>query len=235
MEIAIRSSDTVALLTGAGISAESGLKTFRDAGGLWEQYRIEDVATPEAFNNDPELVWSFYNQRRQQLALSAPNAAHYAITEFRHRFPNTYVITQNVDDLHERAGNVNVIHMHGSLSGIKCTKCSYRRIDLEPVNSVPLCPQCSSRLRPDIVWFSEMPYHMDSIMNIINICRLFISIGTSGTVYPAAHFIEIASGRGALTVLINKEYVHCSSEHFIEGSAAETLPVFLRSIGVNNG
>ncbi len=234
MKIAIGRTDTIGILTGAGISAESGLKTFRDSGGLWEQYRIEDIATPRAFNNDPALVWSFYNMRRQQLKSCSPNPAHYAITEFQKRFPNTHVITQNVDDLHERAGNINVMHMHGELSGIKCTKCNYRRSDLNVIEYVPLCPQCSENLRPDIVWFSEMPYYMDRIMDIISMCRLFISIGTSGTVYPAAHFIEIAAGRGAETVFINKEYVHSSAGHFIEGSAAETLPIFLKGIGVNN-
>lgn len=234
MQISIRSDSTVVILTGAGISAESGLKTFRESGGLWEEYNVYDVATPEAFAANPELVWEFYNKRRQQIINAKPNDAHRAITDFQSRFPGTFVITQNVDDLHEKAGNMNIIHMHGELNSIKCTSCSYSRKDLSPVSGIPVCPECSSPLRPDIVWFGEIPYHMQDILRLLSTASLFIAVGTSGTVYPAAQFIEIASAAGAETVYINKEYVKCHSSQFIQGSASEKLPELLSSIGAYN-
>lgn len=224
MNISIKTTDTVVILTGAGISAESGLKTFRENSGLWEEYNVYEVATPEAFAANPLKVWSFYNMRRQALHAVKPNAAHMAITDFQKIFSKTSVITQNVDNLHERAGNVNVLHMHGKLSSIKCIKCGYNRDDLDPVEDIPQCPQCGSMLRPDIVWFGEIPYYMEQIMHLLSVCRLFISIGTSGTVYPAAGFIDIAKQFGAYTLFLNKEPISSPSiDYMLTGMAGDLL------------
>lgn len=224
MNISIKTNDTVVILTGAGISAESGIKTFRDNNGLWEEYNVYEVATPEAFQSNPSRVWSFYNMRRQALRDVVPNKAHYAVTDFQEIFPNTHIVTQNVDDLHERAGNVNIIHMHGTLSAIRCISCNYRRDDLDIVEGVPLCPKCGSPLRPDIVWFGEMPYFMERIMHLLSQCTLFMGIGTSGTVYPAAGFIDIAKQFGAKTLFVNKEpIINPSVDIMYTGNAGKLL------------
>ncbi len=185
----------IVVLTGAGISAESGVPTFRGADGLWEGHRIEDVATPDAFARDPALVQNFYNLRRRFLPTVVPNAAHLALARLEQNFTGELlVITQNVDNLHERAGTKNLIHMHGELLKVFCTGCNHRQrwqLDLSVDQG---CGHCGSKgtTRPDIVWFGEMPYAMDRINAALQQCDLFVSIGTSGQVYPAAGFVQTA-------------------------------------------
>lgn len=186
--------EKIVILTGAGISAESGLGTFRDQGGLWAQYRIEDVATPEAFARDPALVQGFYNARRAQAAAARPNAAHQALARLqRNRPAEVTIITQNVDSLHEAGGARDVLHMHGRLDKALCAACGYRwQAPLEMKVEEP-CPDCRSpSARPDVVWFGEMPYHMPEIYDHLASATIFAAIGTSGQVYPAAAFVHEA-------------------------------------------
>lgn len=203
-------SQRIVILTGAGISAESGIRTFRAADGLWEDHRIEDVATPEAFVRNPALVQRFYNQRRAQLQAPAirPNAAHLALARLeREHAGEVLVVTQNVDDLHERAGSTRLLHMHGELLSVFCTASSRRFRWHDAVQAETPCPCCGQpgHLRPDIVWFGEMPYHMERIMAALARCTLFVSIGTSGNVYPAAGFVQEAGAAGAHTIELNLE------------------------------
>ncbi|MCJ9428354.1 NAD-dependent deacylase [Kordiimonas marina] len=182
----------IVILTGAGISAESGIMTFRDAGGLWEQQRIEDVATPEAFVRDPARVQAFYNERRAALYTVAPNRAHEALARLEREYPGTVtIVTQNVDDLHERAGSSRVVHMHGELRKVRCRMCGNVIEWEDDVEEDSGCPDCCTvgRLRPHIVWFGEVPLYIDEISSLLEEADLFISIGTSGEVYPAAGFV----------------------------------------------
>ena len=197
----------IVILTGAGISAESGIDTFRSEGGLWEQHRVEDVATPEAFVRDPELVLRFYDMRRAAIQTKAPNAAHHALARLEREWPGRVtVVTQNVDDLHERGGSRNVIHMHGEHLSVWCTACDSRHRWTAPLLDRPPCPTCgASTLRPDIVWFGEVPYEMDVIQSVLAQADLFVSIGTSGAVYPAAGFVRLARELGAQTLELNLE------------------------------
>lgn len=195
----------IVILTGAGISAESGLGTFRDSGGLWAQHSIEDVATPEGFARDPALVHAFYNARRQQAAVALPNAAHQALARLQADLPGEVVIvTQNVDALHEAGGALDVLHMHGTLAGALCDACAHRWPAPETMNPGELCPGCGrASARPDVVWFGEMPYHMEQIMDHLAAADIFAAIGTSGQVYPAAGFVQEAAAAGAHTVEMN--------------------------------
>lgn len=199
--------EKIVILTGAGISAESGISTFRDEGGLWAQHAIEDVATPEAFARDPDLVHRFYNARRAQAAEVAPNAAHLALSRLQERHRGEVVIvTQNVDALHEAAGSRAVLHMHGALAGALCARCEARW--RAPMVMCPrdACPVCAAQsTRPDIVWFGEMPYAMEAIWQHLEEADVFAAIGTSGNVYPAAAFAQHAGRAGAHTVEINLE------------------------------
>src|SRR4029079_12386394 len=198
----------IVVLTGAGISAESGLATFRGEDGLWEGHRVEDVATPEAFQRDPTLVHKFYNARRAQLGEVEPNAAHRALAKLEADWPGEFLlVTQNVDDLHERAGSKRLVHMHGQNTVAWCLGCDQRSRWTEPMSEASSCPACSEtgRLRPDIVWFGEMPYAMDRIDAALRECDLFVSIGTSGAVYPAAGFVQTARYCGADTLEMNLE------------------------------
>ncbi len=198
---------SIVILTGAGISAESGIATFRDKGGLWENVNIEDVATPQAFRKDPARVHAFYNGRRAGLAGVKPNAAHFALARLEQEFDgDLVVVTQNIDDLHERAGSEKLIHMHGELNSVLCTMCEQRSAWSGDTTAASACPACGSvgHVRPDIVWFGEMPYHMNAIYRALTRCDLFISIGTSGNVYPAAGFVEEVR-RKAHTVELNLE------------------------------
>ena len=197
----------IVILTGAGISAESGLATFRGPDGLWEGHRVEDVATPEAYARDPALVHSFYDARRTRLGEVEPNAAHRALARLDAEWPGELlIVTQNVDDLHERAGAERVLHMHGELKSAWCLGCDVRVRWERDLGDHPPCPQCgAARLRPDIVWFGEMPYRMDEIYAALRRSDLFVSIGTSGPVYPAAGYVQTARYRGARTVEINLE------------------------------
>jgi NAD-dependent deacetylase len=197
----------IVVLTGAGISAESGVPTFRGPDGLWEGHRIEDVATPEAFDLDPGTVLRFYDARRRALARVAPNAAHRALARLEGALGDgLLVVTQNVDDLHERAGSRNLVHMHGELRRALCVACGARPEWDEDLAGRPSCPTCGQRmLRPDVVWFGEMPYELDRIEQAIVACDVFASIGTSGVVYPAAGYVALASAFGARTVELNLE------------------------------
>lgn len=183
----------IVVLTGAGISAESGVKTFRDHNGLWENHSIEDVATPEGFSRNPQLVYRFYNQRRSQLKEVHPNPGHFALQKLEMNFPGNFtLITQNVDNLHEKAGSRNIIHMHGELSKGRCLHCENVFETYEDFDSTHSCEKCQKigGLRPHIVWFGEMPFFMDKIHELLQDCDLFMSIGTSGVVYPAAMFVQ---------------------------------------------
>ena len=195
----------IVILTGAGISAESGLGTFRDEGGLWAQHRIEDVATPEGFARNPQLVVDFYNARRAQAAEATPNAAHVALAQLEAAMPgDVLIVTQNVDGLHEKAGSSNVLHMHGQLDSALCAACDHRWEATLKMTVGQTCPACNQpTARPDIVWFGEIPYYMEEIEMRLSKADIFAAIGTSGNVYPAAGFVQAAAAYGALTVEFN--------------------------------
>lgn len=227
---------SVVVLTGAGISAESGIRTFRGSDGLWENHRVEEVATPEAFHRNPALVHRFYNRRRQSLLDGIqPNPAHLALAEFSRQFAGRLtLITQNIDNLHEQAGSADVIHMHGELLKIRCLH-SNRLFDCrEDIDSATLCRCCnlSHTLRPHVVWFGEMPLFMDQIESALLQCDLFVSIGTSGNVYPAAGFFDTARQYGAQTVELNLEPSAnrraFGAGHY--GPASEVVPDFFASL-----
>jgi len=226
--------NSIVVLTGAGISAESGIKTFRAADGLWEDHRVEDVASPEGYARDRELVLRFYNQRRTQLLSDEvqPNPAHRALADLEASFPGNFtLVTQNIDDLHERGGSDNVLHMHGELLKMFCTACQQVSEIRRNIESNDLCQDCQSpTLRPDIVWFGEIPYHMDEIGAVLSQCDLFVSIGTSDNVYPAAGFVSLANQSGAHTVEINLEPSNVGSQfkEKIYGKAGEVLPQYLQ-------
>jgi NAD-dependent deacetylase len=198
----------IVVLTGAGVSAESGLATFRGPDGLWEGHRVEDVCTPEAFLRDPGLVHSFYDARRAKLGTVEPNPAHQALARLDEEWPGELLlVTQNVDDLHERAGSKRLIHMHGELTKGWCLRCNERFGWAGPMGDGAECPDCGTTgmVRPDIVWFGEMPYKMERIDEALRRCDLFVSIGTSGAVYPAAGFVQSARHAGAQTLEMNLE------------------------------
>jgi NAD-dependent deacetylase len=205
--VLIMDISNIVILTGAGVSAESGIGTFRDKGGLWEQHRIEDVATPEGFARDPDLVLRFYDMRREAIQKAEPNAAHYALARLDAAWSgNLLIVTQNVDDLHERAGANRLIHMHGEHLKAWCTHCDRRHHWRATLIDRPDCPACGkAALRPDVVWFGEMPYRMDEIDHALKPCDLFVSIGTSGAVYPAAGYVKKARHFGAKTLELNLE------------------------------
>ena len=234
--MAIAPDASIVVLTGAGISAESGLSTFRGAGGLWEGHRIEEVATPEAFARNPELVHRFYNLRRRQLFDPAirPNAAHRALARLEREWSGDFLlITQNVDNLHERAGSRRLVHMHGELAKIRCTFCGDVREWAEELSVATSCPACgrSGGLRPHIVWFGEMPMEMGRIEEALSACGLFLAIGTSAQVYPAAGFVATVRGR-ARTVELNLE-PSAASHLFDErrhGPASEVVPAFVAEL-----
>ncbi|MFM7350013.1 MAG: NAD-dependent deacylase [Erythrobacter sp.] len=224
----------IVVLTGAGISAESGIDTFRSAGGLWEQHRVEDVATPEGFARDPDLVLGFYDMRREALAKVAPNPAHGALARLEREFAGELLlVTQNVDDLHERGGSARVLHMHGELKSALCTSCGTRSRWEASMSDLPRCPVCQARtLRPDVVWFGEMPYQMERIYAALEACDLFVSIGTSGAVYPAAGFVQEARANGARTLELNLEPSE-GSRWFHEtrlGPASEVVPAWVEEV-----
>ncbi|MGK9230784.1 NAD-dependent deacylase [Inquilinus limosus] len=233
----IEPGDPIVILTGAGISKESGLDTFRDAGGVWTRYRLEDVATPEAFARDPELVHGFYNARRRTLADPSvqPNAAHAALVRLERDWPGpVLLVTQNVDDLHERAGSRRLIHMHGELGRIRCLSCDHGCAWAGDLSIDTPCPSCGEAggMRPDMVWFGEMPLAMAEIEAALAGCRLFVSIGTSGTVYPAAAFVHQALDAGALTVELNLEPGQVSDLFEIRrhGPATRLVPGFVDTL-----
>ena len=224
----------IVILTGAGISAESGVDTFRSAGGLWEQHRVEDVATPEAFARDPDLVLRFYDMRRAAIQEKQPNAAHFALAELDAKWDgNLLIVTQNVDDLHERGGARRVLHMHGEHLNAWCTSCDVRSRWTGALIDRPACPVCQARtLRPDVVWFGEMPYRMGDIYAALREADLFVSIGTSGAVYPAAGLVRNARDLGIRTLELNLERSQ-GSQWFHEtrlGPATEVVPAWVSEI-----
>jgi len=225
----------IVVLTGAGVSAESGLRTFRDNNGLWREYRVEELATPEAFAKNPKLVHAFYNSRRHTLLQSAKaNKAHFALANFESTFQGNFLlVTQNVDNLHEQAGSKNPHHLHGELLRARCGLCQHS-VDIEgDLTCQSICRHCGGigAMRPDIVWFGEMPQQLELIEPALSRCDLFVSIGTSGTVYPAAGFLRLAKTNGAITVELNLE-ASANSDFFDYcslGLATDVLPNFFRT------
>ncbi len=223
----------VFILTGAGISRESGIPTFRDADGIWAKVRIEDVATPEAFARNPARVLDFYNRRRRALLDPAiqPNAAHHALARLERELGGeVLVVTQNIDDLHERAGTRNLLHMHGELLKARCTQCDAVHEWRRDMTLEDTCPACGhGPLRPHVVWFGEIPFHLNEIAEALARCDLFVSIGTSGNVYPAAGFVAEAAGRGVPCVELNLEPSAAPSlfAHARHGPATEVVPAFV--------
>ena len=224
----------IVILTGAGISAESGIDTFRSAGGLWEQHRVEDVATPEGFARDPDLVLGFYDARRAALGRVEPNAAHRALARLESEWEgDLLIVTQNVDDLHERAGATGVLHMHGELLSGLCSACGSRAAFTGAMMERPACAACGeAALRPDVVWFGEMPYQMERIYAALAEADLFVSIGTSGAVYPAAGFVQEAAAHGARTLELNLE--RSEGSHFFDetrlGRAGDLVPPWVDAL-----
>lgn len=224
----------IVVLTGAGISAESGIPTFRDAGGLWEGHDVDDVATPEGFERDPVTVLRFYDARRRAAASALPNAAHRALARLEAALGDrVLLVTQNVDDLHERAGSRNVVHMHGELRRALCTACGARPDCDDDLQARPACPDCGDRmLRPDVVWFGELPYELDRIENAVVACDVFVSIGTSGAVYPAAGYVALAAAFGARTVELNLEPTDAAVpfDEARTGRATDIVPSWVEEI-----
>ena len=233
--IPIGGDDRVFVLTGAGISAESGLPTFRGAGGVWRTYRVEDVASPLAWARDPQLVWEFYSMRRQVHQGKAPNPGHFALAELERQIgERLFLCTQNVDRLHEMAGSQRVIHMHGELFKSRCDRCS--RPPFEDFQSyeqtVPRC-ECGGRIRPHICWFGEVPFELDRIFSQLRRCTIFLAIGTSGVVEPAASFVDFAreAGRGVRTCYVGPESPanQARFDVYVQGTAAQALPGLFRA------
>ncbi|MFC7049322.1 NAD-dependent deacylase [Emcibacter nanhaiensis] len=227
--------ERIIILTGAGVSAESGLDTFRDKGGIWEKYDLTQVATPEAFARDPDMVHEFYNLRRSAVKSVNPNAAHLALARLERDYPGeVLLVTQNVDDLHEKAGSRHLCHMHGELGKVRCTSCREVMDWWDDLTTEAICPLCgkSGRLRPHIVWFGEMPFDLNKIGQFIETADLFISIGTSGTVYPAAGFVQAAMDAGAHTVELNREpsdgFSLFDETHY--GPATEVVPQYVEKL-----
>lgn len=219
----------VLVLTGAGISAESGIKTFRDSNGLWENHRVEDVASPEGFKRNPAMVWDFYKQRYAQSLSVQPNSAHLALAKLEEHLGNDFhIITQNVDGLHFRAGSHRVYEMHGRLETCFCVSCRtpYEMKDVDLSIPIPKCERCADMLRPDIVWFGEIPYYLYEIEDLLKDTDYFLIIGTSGVVYPAAGFVMTAKLFGAHTIGINLEKPDNMGffDEFHLGNCGEVLP-----------
>jgi NAD-dependent deacetylase len=226
--------DRLFVLSGAGISAESGLATFRGSGGLWNGSRVEDVATPEAWNANPGLVWCFYSMRRRDAMAAQPNAAHRALAEVEQQLGERfYLCTQNVDDLHERAGSKRVHHMHGTLFQSRCVRCNVTFADrafYETANVLPQCVDCGTSVRPNIVWFGEVPMDLDVIYEELHRATILLVVGTSGSVYPAAGLVNIATQTGIRTVYVGPEEP-LNADAFDEimlGTATEILPRLFR-------
>jgi NAD-dependent deacetylase len=225
--------DRLFVLTGAGVSAESGLATFRGSGGLWNGYRVDQVATPEAWHADPELVWRFSSMRRRDALAARPNAAHAALATIEQKLGDRfYLCTQNVDDLHERAGSLRVHHMHGSLFESRCVVCNLPFADrelYETASDLPECRKCGAAIRPHIVWFGEIPLDMNGIYGELDRATQVLVVGTSGSVYPAAGFVHIANQRGIRTVYVGpEEPLNADAfDEIVLGAATVVLPPLL--------
>ena len=229
MQVSLGDKDRVFILTGAGISAESGIPTFRDAGGLWRNYRIEEVASPVAWRRDPCLVWNFYSMRRRVAAEAKPHAGHVALAELERQLGDRlFLCTQNVDDLHEQAGSQRVVHMHGELFKSRCDSCTKAPFDdrnvYELPNALPRCG-CGGKIRPHICWFGEIPFAMDRIALELEQCTVFVAVGTSGVVQPAASFVAACRER-ARTFYAGPEPPanEAAFDQWFPGKAAEVLP-----------
>lgn len=228
----------IVVLTGAGMSADSGINTFRGQDGLWENHRIQDVASPEGFQENPELVLNFYNQRREQLLEPElkPHEGHYALAEAEQAWlakgGQFTLISQNVDNLHQRAGSQRLISMHGQLQSALCPLSGQAVVWTGALNLGQMCACCEpgQQLRPDIVWFGEVPYYMGDCMEAIENADLFVAIGTSGQVYPAAGFVDAANAAGARTVELNLERTSHDFDEAIEGVASQVVPAFFESL-----
>ncbi len=226
----------IVILTGAGISAESGLGTFRDKDGIWTKYDLEEVATPQGFRRNPDFVHGFHNELRVNLGNYRPNPAHHALARLETGHPGeVLVVTQNVDDLHERAGSRNLIHMHGELYKVRCAHCAAVTRWEEPLWQATACPACgqSQGMRPHVVWFGEMPFEMGRIQDALDACDLFISVGTSGHVYPAAGFVEEVRRAGrAHTVELNLEPSEVISlfAEAVHGPASQVVPDYVEGL-----
>jgi len=227
--------EKIVILTGAGLSAESGLGTFRGTDGLWDQYDIEEVATPEGFARNPVKVHDFYNMRRGWLKQAKPNAAHFALAKLEHDHTGAVLtVTQNIDGLHEAAGCSHLIHMHGELASALCARCGTSLPWHEDLSLTTACPVCHKAgfLRPDVVWFGEMPHEMERIMEALSRCDLFVAVGTSGMVYPAAGFVAEAKHAGAHTVELNLDPSDGASlfdeAHY--GPATEGVPAYVEKL-----
>jgi NAD-dependent deacetylase len=229
---------SIVVLTGAGISAESGISTFRDKDGVWSKYDVEDVATPQGFRKNPTLVHEFYNGRRAGLKTVKPNVGHIALAyldaELAQRDVDFLLITQNVDNLHEAAGSRRLVHMHGELAKAWCVRCDMRFGWEHDMDQATTCPHCatSGGMRPDVVWFGEMPYQMDRLFDAVSSCDLFLSIGTSGNVYPAAGFVAGAREVGAHTVELNLEPSQGATQfaEAIHGPATQVVPHYVEQL-----
>jgi NAD-dependent deacetylase len=227
--ISIHSQDVLFVLTGAGVSAESGIPTFRGVGGLWRNYRIEEVASPEAWGRDPRLVWEFYSMRRRVAADAKPNPAHYALADLERRLGDRmFLCTQNVDNLHEQAGSRHAVHMHGELFKSRCDTC--RRTPFtdtatyEPPAAIPRC-ECGGRIRPHICWFGEVPFEMERIFSALQRCTVFVAVGTSGVVEPAASFVAYAGGRARTYYVGPERPANAGAFHeCFENEAGKILP-----------
>jgi NAD-dependent deacetylase len=231
----LKQSKSIVILTGAGISAESGIRTFRASDGLWEDHRIEDVASPEGFARNPDLVQAFYNQRRQQLSdqLVQPNAAHRALARLEQEWGGEFLlVTQNVDDLHERAGSRKMVHMHGELLSAWCTNCDDRARWSADLSHQDQCPSCQARgkLRPDIVWFGELPYQLGRIREALEASDIFVAIGTSGKVYPAAGFVREAWNAHCIEVNLDVSGISSSFQEHRVGSASREVPALVEDL-----
>ena len=231
----MKDASSVVILTGAGLSAESGVPTFRDAGGIWARYDYRDVATPEGFARNPALVHDFYNMRRRAHADVRANAAHAALARLEREYGgDVWIVTQNVDALHEEAGSQNLIHMHGELFRALCGACGESRPWRDDISLTTHCPSCraSGTMRPDVVWFGEMPYHMERIAELLGSADVFVSIGTSGNVYPAAGFVAEARRAGAHTVELNLEPSEGRTlfAEAVYGRATEVVPAFVETL-----
>ena len=232
----LKSTTHVAVLTGAGVSQESGLRTFRDAqDGLWAKYKPTDLASPEAFARDPKLVWDWYAWRREAIKGVRPNQGHYALVEMENKFQEFTLITQNVDGLHRFAGSKNVIELHGNINLVRCSECrTYADEWDEESESVPECKKCSGLLRPDVVWFGEsLPRaELESAVKASRSCQVFFSIGTSGVVQPATSLAHAARNNGSIVVEINAEPTSLTpkTDYFFQGKSGEILPELVRVI-----
>ncbi len=232
----LRDSNRSAALTGAGVSQESGLRTFRDAQtGLWAQYKPEELASPEAFRRDPKLIWDWYAWRREAVKAVRPNPGHYALATMEKRIPEFTLITQNVDGLHRMAGNQNVLELHGNIQRVRCADChTFAEIWDDDTKSVPRCKVCHGLLRPDVVWFGEaLPRdQLEAALEAARSCDIFFSIGTSGVVQPAASLAFAAHNRGAVVVEVNAEPTPLTSkaDYFLQGKSGEILPGLVATV-----